>query len=65
MDEGCCCGQRDQLMELCDCAMCGSAGYQRRFMTKAEKVERLKEYEAELRKELEGVGERIDELRKE
>lgn len=34
----------------------------RRFLTKAEKVEKLKDYEEELRKELAAVEEHIKEL---
>lgn len=34
----------------------------RHFVTKAEKMERLKEYAEQLRKELQGVEEKIQEL---
>jgi len=37
-------------------------GHGRRFLTKAEKVEKLKSYAEELRKELEAVEEHIKEL---
>jgi len=37
-------------------------GHGRRFLTKAEKAERLKSYGEELRKELTAVEERIKEL---
>jgi hypothetical protein len=37
-------------------------GYRRRFLTKAEKVEKLKNYAEELKKELEAVEERIEEV---
>jgi hypothetical protein len=37
-------------------------GYRRRFLTKAEKTERLKDYAEELRKELEAVEEKIKEM---
>lgn len=38
-------------------------GYGRRFLTKAEKVEKLKKYAEELRKELTAVEEHIKELK--
>ena len=37
-------------------------GYRRRFLTKAEKTERLKNYAEELRKELKAVEEKIKEM---
>lgn len=37
-------------------------GYRRRFFTKAEKTERLKNYAEELRKELKAVEEKIKEM---
>jgi hypothetical protein len=37
-------------------------GYRRRFLTKAEKTERLKNYAEELKKELEAVEEKIKEM---
>jgi len=36
--------------------------YQRRFLTKAEKIEKLKNYAEELRKELKAVEEKIKEM---
>jgi hypothetical protein len=39
-------------------------GYRRRFLTKAEKTERLKKYAEELRKELTAVEEHIKELKR-
>jgi len=38
-------------------------GHGRRFLTKAEKVEKLKSYAEELRKELTAVEEHIEELK--
>jgi hypothetical protein len=54
----------------CDCG-CGSnhhgegheRGHGRRFLTKAEKAERLKSYAEELRQELAAVEEQIKELK--
>jgi hypothetical protein len=37
-------------------------GYRRRFLTKAEKTEKLKNYAEELKKELEAVEEKIKEM---
>jgi len=49
----CCCGLPYQEREH---------GHGRRFLTKAEKVEKLKKYAEELRKELSAVEEHIKEL---
>ncbi len=38
-------------------------GYRRRFLTKAEKTEKLKNYAEELKKELEAAEEKIKEMR--
>ena len=38
-------------------------GFGRRYLTKQEKVEWLEEYKSNLEKELEGVKERIEELK--
>lgn len=46
----------------CGCS-CGG-GYRRRFMTRAERIAGLEEYQAELTKELEAVAETIQELKK-
>jgi hypothetical protein len=51
---------------FCDCG-CGctpghNEGHGRRFLTKAEKIEKLKNYEQELTKELQAVQEHIKEL---
>jgi len=37
-------------------------GYRRRFFTKAEKVEKLKNYAEELKKELKAIEEKIKEM---
>jgi len=37
-------------------------GYRRRFLTEAEKTEKLKNYAEELKKELEAVEEKIKEM---
>jgi len=37
----------------------------RRFLTVDEEIERLKEYEEELKKEIEGIRRRVQELKKE
>jgi hypothetical protein len=42
--------------------MCGYGG--RRFLTKQEKIEWLEEYKSSLEKELAGVTERIEELKR-
>jgi hypothetical protein len=54
---------------MCGDCCCGTShgerhGYRRQFMTKAEKLEKLKNYEEELKKELEAVQEHIKELGK-
>jgi len=54
---------------MCRCA-CGcdpvhheeGSGYERRFLTKTERADRLKGYAEELKKELTAVEERIKEL---
>ena len=48
----------------CGCGMHGHEhGYRRRFLTKAEKTEKLKNYSEELKKELIAVEEKIKELK--
>jgi len=45
------------------CGMHGhEQGYRRRFLTKAEKTEKLKNYAEELKKELKAVEEKIKEM---
>lgn len=50
--------------ESCDCGCHGESHghHKRRFLTKAEKIERLQNYAEELKKELAAVQERIKEL---
>ncbi len=46
----------------CGCCGCGCGPFFRRFITEKEKKERLEEYKEQLKKELEGVEERIQEI---
>lgn len=46
----------------CGCG-CGCGSFSRRFITRKERLEALKEYRDELKMELEGVEERISELK--
>jgi len=47
----------------CGCGMHEhEQGYRRRFLTKAEKTEKLKNYAEELKKELKAVEEKIKEM---
>ena len=47
----------------CCCGMHGHEhGYRRRFLTKAEKTEKLKDYAEELKKELKAIEEKIKEM---
>ena len=64
MNDECGCGMHHgRHDDYCGCGMHGHEhGYRRRFLTKAEKAERLKNYAEELRKELKGVEERLKEL---
>lgn len=64
-DSGCCGGHQEghgHHGSECCCSMGG--GYRRRFMTRAERIAGLEEYQAELAKELEAVAEAIQELKK-
>ena len=54
-DEACGCG--------CDCCGDGSH-FQRRFQTKAEQIEELESYLAELKLEVQAVEEHLSDLRK-
>jgi hypothetical protein len=64
MDEECGCGGHHRRHEdYCGCGMHGEGyGYRRRFLTKAEKMEKLKDYVDELKKELMAVEEEIKEM---
>jgi len=64
MDEDCGCGGHHRRHEDdCGCGMHGKGhGYRRRFLTDAEKMEKLKSYADELKNELKAVEERIKEI---
>jgi hypothetical protein len=64
MDEECGCGGHHRRHEnYCGCGMHGHGDeYRRRFLTKAEKIEKLKGYVDELKKELKAVEEKIKEM---
>jgi hypothetical protein len=62
-DDECGCGMHHGRHHgYCGCGMHGQEGYRRRFLTKAEKTEKLKDYAEELKKELEAVEEKIKEM---
>jgi uncharacterized Zn finger protein (UPF0148 family) len=65
MDDDCGCGMHHGRHDgYCGCSTHGhEQGYRRRFLTKAEKAEKLKSYAEELRKELTAVEEHIKELK--
>jgi hypothetical protein len=49
--------------DYCRCGVHGpEQGYRRRFLTKVEKAQKLKNYAEELKKELEAVEEKIREV---
>jgi len=64
MDETCGCGGHHRRHEdHCGCGMHGEGGgYRRRFLTKAEKMEKLKSYADQLKNELKAVEEKIREM---
>jgi hypothetical protein len=64
MDDECGCGMHHGRHESpCGCGMHGHEhGYRRRFLTKAEKIEKLKSYAEELRKELKAVEEKLKDI---
>jgi len=64
MNDECGCGMHHGRHDaFCGCGIHGHEhGYRRRFLTKAEKTEKLKNYAEELKKELEAVEERIKEI---
>ncbi|MCJ7425468.1 hypothetical protein MUP01_14565 [Candidatus Bathyarchaeota archaeon] len=64
MDEDCGCGGHHRRHEdHCGCGMHGEGhDYRRRFLTKAEKMEKLKSYADELKNELKAVEEKIKEM---
>jgi hypothetical protein len=64
MNDECGCGMHHgRYYGYCGCGMHGhEQGYRRRFSTKAEKTEKLKDYAEELKKELKAVEEKIKEM---
>jgi len=64
MDDECGCATHHGRHEsYCGCGMhWHEQGYRRRFLTKAEKTERLKNYAEDLKKELKAVEEKIKEM---
>jgi hypothetical protein len=57
----------DNKMRTCDCGCdCGSedGGFERQFLTKAEQIEELESYLAELKLEVQAVEENLADLRK-
>jgi len=64
MDEECGCSMHHRRHEsYCGCGVHREGhGYRRRFFTKAEKVEKLKNYAEELKKELKAIEEKIKEM---
>ncbi len=46
----------------CGCCGCGCGPLFRRFLTEREEAERLEDYKKQLKKELEGLEERIQEF---
>lgn len=64
MEGECGCGGHHQRhVNFCRCGMHEHGHcYRRHFLTKAEKIEKLRNYADELRKELEAVEEKIREL---
>lgn len=64
MDEECGCSMHHRRHEsYCGCGVHGEGhGYRRCFFTKAEKVEKLKNYAEELKKELKAIEEKIKEM---
>ncbi|HML02089.1 MAG TPA: hypothetical protein VK487_01815 [Candidatus Bathyarchaeia archaeon] len=65
MDGDCGCRpHQDHREDFCGCSMHAEGhGYRRRFLTKAEKLEKLKSYAEELKKELTAVEEKVKELK--
>ena len=46
----------------CSCGCCGCGSFSRRFITKKEKMECLENYREQLKKELEGLEEHIQDF---
>jgi hypothetical protein len=64
MNDECGCGMHHGRHDsYCGCGMHGrEQGYRRRFLTKAERIEKLRDYAEELKKELKAVEEKIKEM---
>jgi hypothetical protein len=64
MNEECGCGMHHGRHDMyCGCGVHEhEQGYRRRFLTRAERIEKLKNYAEELRKELKGVEEKLKEM---
>jgi hypothetical protein len=64
-DETCNCKDGDcECGGGCDCDCGGGGHFQRRFQTKAEQIEELESYLAELKLEVQAVEEHLADLRK-
>jgi hypothetical protein len=48
----------------CGCECCGGGGFERQFLTKAEQIEELESYLAEIKLEVQAVEEHLADLRK-
>jgi hypothetical protein len=48
----------------CGCECCGGDHFQRRYLTKAEQIEELEAYLADLKLEVQAVEERLADLKK-
>jgi len=64
MEDECGCGMNQWRHDnYCGCGMHGrEQGYKRRSLTKTEKIEKLKDYSEELKKELKAVEEKIKDM---
>ena len=65
-EQSCDCEQGCNCRGGCDCGCdcCGGVHFERRFQTKAEKIEVLEAYLKELRLELQAVEEQLADLKK-
>lgn len=64
-EETCDCGSGNNCGCGCDCECCrGSHAFHRRYQTKAEQVEELEAYLAELKLEVQAVEEHLADLQK-
>ncbi len=64
MNDDCGCGMHHGKHDnFCGCGMHGHEhDYRRRFLSKAEKIDKLKKYAEELKMELKAVEEKINEI---